>query len=135
MIALMLCIGYSRHTKMKRLCVSLIGVIITIVILSAVCLSAGAQAYLRGDADGDGEITSVDATVVQRVVAGLISDEDGSIAERACVTEKSLSVEDATRIQMFLANFDNRYHIGENVGATETIAFPTEDNQLPILKG
>ena len=131
----MLCIGYSRHIKMKRLFVSLIGMIISIVFLSAVCLPAGAQAYLRGDADGDGSITSSDATVVQRVVAGLLSDEDGSIAERACVTGDPLSVEDATRIQMFLAHFDNRYHIGENVGATETIALPTEDNQLPILRG
>ncbi len=132
----MLCIGYSRHTKLKK--VFIVSIMIT-VFLSAVCLSAGAQTYLRGDADGDGSITSLDATVVQRVVSGINSDSDGSIAGRAALTDGPLSIQDATRIQMFLAHFDNRYRIGDRVDATETptqaIMLPTEDNQLPILRG
>ena len=136
MIALMLCIGYSKHTKVKKL---FIVTIIMIALLSAVCLSAGAQTYLRGDADGDGSITSLDTAVVQRVVSGIDFDEDGCIAQRAAVADDPLSIQDATRIQMFLAHFDDRYRIGDRVDTAETpteaIMLPTEDNQLPILRG
>ena len=102
------------------------------VFLSAVCLSAGAQTYLRGDADGDGEITSADATVVQRVVAGILPDPDGSISKRGALIDGTLSLTDATQIQWYLARGSNPYHIGEPVSTD--IVFPTEDNQLPILR-
>ncbi|MBQ3330199.1 MAG: hypothetical protein IJG87_03375 [Ruminococcus sp.] len=103
---------------------------ILIALLSAVCLSAGARTYLRGDADGDGEISSLDVTVVQRVVAGIITDSDGSITERGAVTGgDSLTLPDATQIQRYLAGLTN-CNVGE---PASDIVFPTEDNQLPIL--
>ena len=109
---------------------------IAAVLLSAACLPAGAQSFLRGDADGDGAITSSDVTYVQRVIAGILPDPDGSISKRGAVTGGGLTLADATEIQRYLAGFMNRYHIGEAVPETPTTdnLFPTEDNQLPILK-
>lgn len=100
-----------------------------LALLSAVCLSAGAQSNLRGDADGDGEITSVDVTVVQRVVAGILTDPDGSISKRGAVTGDSLTLLDATEIQRYLAGLKNN-RVGE---PASDIIIPTEDNQLPII--
>lgn len=56
-----------------------------------------------GDADGDGKITIVDATKIQRVLAKIESESD--ITLKACDTDEDgkLSILDATQIQRFLA--------------------------------
>lgn len=109
------------------------------LLMLMLAVSASASGYVIGDADGDGSITSQDATVVQRVVTGIYSDDGGSIAKRAAVTGNMLTVEDATQIQRFLAHLDSRYHIGDDVEVTEApteeFVFPTGDNQLPIIHG
>ena len=89
---------------------------------------ASAAANLLGDADGDGEVTILDATSIQRSLAGL-SVSDKYSAQAADVdgdTEESIL--DATHIQRWLASLDTPYHIGEPLGGptqppTET---PTE---------
>ena len=69
-----------------------------------------------GDADGDGDITIMDATRVQRVLAKFDDDADGMISLRAAMDDdKVLGIMDATRIQRMLANFDDPYHIGESM--------------------
>ena len=120
---------------MKRLLIISLS-LMTAALLIAVCvLSASAAVYLRGDADGDGEISSVDATVVQRVVSAIYPDTDGSMSKRGEVTGDTLTILDATEIQRYLSCFENTYHIGEICDTDPTSGFelPTEDNQLPII--
>lgn len=79
--------------------------------------------YRRGDADGDGDITILDATRIQRVLVGLCADEDGLTALRAAVVDDTeLSILDATAIQRYLADYDNNHEIGEEVTQTITLA-------------
>lgn len=75
--------------------------------------------YIRGDADGSGEVTIIDATAVQRRLAELpIASFDEKAAD---VDGDGLNILDATRIQRYLAEFDNTYHINETV----TVSDPT----------
>ncbi len=72
--------------------------------------------YLRGDADGNGALDVLDATTIQRVLAGLSAqDEDGHMALRATVTGDELSITDATAIQRYLASLDNIYELDTTV--------------------
>ena len=68
---------------------------------------------LRGDADMDGEVTVLDATRVQRVLAELETAIDLDAAD---ITGDGLDILDATRIQRFVADFDDGYHINEPIG-------------------
>ena len=73
--------------------------------------------YFRGDADGDETVTILDATKIQRVLADLTDDFDGTIALRGCVTDDEgheLSILDATAIQRYLADFTDSHRIGES---------------------
>ena len=62
--------------------------------------------YLLGDADGDSYLNVLDATKIQRVIADLIDDADGSIALRGDADQNGLDILDATRIQRFIAEMD-----------------------------
>ena len=61
--------------------------------------------YLMGDVDNDGRMTIIDATRVQRMLAGMI----GLNARGMCVSDMDsdadVSVFDVTRIQRLLAGF------------------------------
>ena len=64
-----------------------------------------------GDADSDGYVSIMDATVIQRRLAELPTP---SFDERAAdVDGDGLDITDATKIQRYLAEFDNIYHINE----------------------
>lgn len=70
--------------------------------------------YLRGDANGDGEIDITDATIIQRVLAEIIED-DGMISIRGDVDGDGLNILDATLIQRYLVNLYIPYSINETV--------------------
>ncbi len=73
--------------------------------------SEQAAGYILGDADGDGVVTILDATVIQRILAGFTVP---SFNEKAAdVDGDGLDITDATKIQRFLAEFIDPYHIGE----------------------
>ena len=74
--------------------------------------SEPASGYMLGDADGDGKITILDATAIQRYLAGLSVSDTFSYAA-ACVSGEELNILDATYIQRYLASFDVPYAIGE----------------------
>lgn len=78
--------------------------------------SETASGYILGDADGDGKVTVIDATVIQRYLAGL-SVPDTFNYQAACVSGEKLSILDATYIQRYLAEFDVPYAIGETVNS------------------
>ena len=86
--------------------------------------------YLRGDADGDGRITVMDVTLVQRVTAEFEPDEDGSIAKRGDVNGGGLSIDDATCIQRYLAEYESSADIGEPV----TEAASAQDSTAPTVQ-
>lgn len=71
--------------------------------------------YYRGDTDGDGKITVMDATMIQRMLASY-EDENPNYVKmglRAQVTGNKLTIMDATAIQRYLAEYDDGHHIGE----------------------
>ena len=72
--------------------------------------------YMVGDADGDGKITILDATKIQRLLAALVDDADGMIALRGDSDGSGLDILDATKIQRFLAGFTTQ----ENIGSYQT---------------
>ena len=56
-----------------------------------------------GDADGDGQVTILDATLIQRFLAGLCGKEGWLLLTADADNDGELSVMDATRIQRILA--------------------------------
>ena len=69
--------------------------------------------YICGDADGDGEVTIIDATRIQRILADLDPDEDGMGSLRGDVNSDGLDIMDATKIQRYLVDLDYGAPIGE----------------------
>ena len=59
--------------------------------------------WIMGDVDNDGEVTILDATCIQRILAEIIKNPDEGMILRGKVTEEELSIIDATMIQRFLA--------------------------------
>lgn len=123
---------------MKRL--GLIGLVL-ICLLSAIGMIvpvSAASSYLRGDADGDGEVTIMDATVIQRTLAEIPTPYIDKKA--ADVDGDGLNIIDATNIQRYLAGFPNIYHIEESVTVPDpttpqpTTPQPTRDPyELPVV--
>ena len=71
--------------------------------------------YKRGDADGDGAVTIIDATAVQKYLANYDLPAAFNPAAADVNSDGAISVDDVTEIQRFLAYYDDPYHIGEPV--------------------
>ena len=80
---------------------------------------------LLGDADGDGEITISDATMIQKYIADYNMPDNFQITACDVNGDGSVNIYDVTEIQRFLADFGNPYHIGEPVRYDEY--------ELPLL--
>ncbi len=76
--------------------------------------------FILGDADGDGDVTIVDATVIQRVLVELHPDPDGMVALRGSADGDTLNILHATKIQRWLAMYEIEEPIGTEV--TRTLA-------------
>ena len=102
-----------------------LSVILTAALLmSGMVISSGSAAaaetdeepvYLLGDIDLDGEVTIVDATMIQRSLANL-SELNGLQTELAKVDGEELSIVSATYIQRHLASIETGLPIGEPAG-------------------
>lgn len=89
-----------------------------IVCVSAAAFSAAAESsYIRGDADGDGKVTIRDVTEIQRKLVNIPTPK--FIEKAADVDSNGLDITDATKIQRYLAQFDDPYKIGETVSYDE----------------
>lgn len=89
---------------MKKTIALLLGMVM-ILTLIAVPLIAGAQSIRYGDADGDGNVTILDATRIQRHLASYdppISEEDMKAARVS--GNEELSIIDATLVQRYIAD-------------------------------
>lgn len=98
-------------------------------VLSLACMAAAvAASYRLGDADTDTKITIIDATCIQRYLAGL--PINGRFSEIAADVDGSGKIEitDATFIQRWLVNLKTPYDINElfesPAEATETATQP-----------
>lgn len=79
--------------------------------ISYVCASV--EIYILGDANGDGEITAMDATVIQRYLSNL-SIPDPDIAERnGNVDGEGIEISDAAWILRYIADIESPYEVGK----------------------
>ena len=123
---------------MKRLGLIGLVVICLMIAVSMILPVSAASSYLRGDADGDSEVTIADATVIQRTLANIPT---ASFFKKAAdVDGDGLNIMDATNIQRYLAGFENTYHIDEMVTVPDpttpqpTTPQPTRDPyELPVV--
>ena len=79
----------------------------------SVSLEVQAAAPVLGDADGDGAVTILDVTVIQRALANYTVAEPQLAEMCGDVNGSGLDITDATLIQRYLANYTTAYAIGE----------------------
>lgn len=115
---------------MKRIVVMISAIVSAMIIMSS-CIFVSAYAagsgansssgtvikYINGDANGDRDVSIIDATWLQRLFAEMIRDTDGMIAIRGDVDKNGLSIMDVTLIQRYLADCPNNYQIGTEMNA------------------
>ncbi|MBQ3265698.1 MAG: hypothetical protein IJH07_07965 [Ruminococcus sp.] len=85
-----------------------------------------------GDTDIDGDVTIIDATCIQRSLAGLAVS--GEFSRQAADVDGSGDIEitDATFIQRWLAEIPTPYPIGEEIeSSSEPPTQPTEPSSQP----
>lgn len=102
-----------------------IALVLVMLCLSIVPFGARQMSGILGDADNDGKVTIIDATRIQRTLAGLYQDEDHMTETLGDVNQNGLDILDATRIQRYLAGFTSEYPIGQ--AADFEIEEPTEE--------
>ena len=108
----------------KKLTAILLSVLLTVMlVIPTVSVSAEEtdQTILLGDADGDGKVSILDATRIQRYLAGLTDEIEEKAAD---VNENGIDILDATYIQRWLAGFEVEYAIGEPI--SDSSDDPTE---------
>ena len=71
--------------------------------------------YIIGDADGDGEVSVLDATRIQRVLADYQVEDSAGVRRRGDVTGNGLDILDATSIQRHLAGLPSNERIGARI--------------------
>ena len=69
--------------------------------------------YYLGDADGDGDVTIMDVTLLQRSLAGLKLDNDSTLMQADVDGNGTLESVDATFIQRRLANMKVPFDVGK----------------------
>ena len=92
---------------------------ITLLIAVVMCMAivtASAASYVLGDTDNDGEVTVIDATLAQRILAFMLDDPDKSMSHRADIDRNdNLDSADVTYILRYSALMRTPYPIGELV--------------------
>ena len=119
---------------MKKLIVVLSALLAASMFMFSAAVSAGSGSYIIGDADGSGDITIDDVTYIQKVLAELVTDTNGSITKRGNVDGDELSISDATAVQMYIAGFRNDDNIGGTAEEQVTTQAATQPNQQPMAQ-
>ena len=122
---------------MKKLIVVISVLLAASMFMFSAAVSAGSGSYLIGDTDGSGVVSIEDVTLIQKVLAELVADTDGSITKRGNVDGDELSISDPTAVQMYIAGFRNDYNIGETAEeqvTTQAATQPTTRSyELPFI--
>ena len=90
--------------------------------------SADSDGWIMGDVDNDKTVTIIDATCIQRILAGITKDPDEGMFIRGRVTgEEVLNIIDATMIQRFLAGlpYDGQINV--------PVVLPDKPTEEPTL--
>ncbi len=110
---------------MKR--VFLFFLLCCMVISSCAASFSAVSGYILGDADRDGEVSSIDAALIQRKMAGVAMV---SLDEHAADIDKDgLDIVDATFIQRYLSQIEVPYEIGSFIKENPTY----DPYELPIV--
>lgn len=104
----------------KVLCVLL--ALVTIISASAVTnvsaatvdVSAQGKLLYIGDVDLDGEINVMDASYLQRALAGIVALTEDQL-RIATITGDEMCIGDVSEIQRYIAGYPNEYFIGESI--------------------
>ena len=70
---------------------------------------------ILGDVDGDGEVTIIDVTCIQRILVGLIEPDDGMLLRGDIDKLDDIDITDATFIQRWLLGIPTAYAIGDPI--------------------
>ena len=65
--------------------------------------------FITGDINGDGVISIVDATILQKYLANLVTFDDEQIAVADTNGDGSVTIADATQIQKYLAGYFEKF--------------------------
>ena len=71
------------------------------------------ETYVLGDANGDGEITVMDATVIQRYLCDLPVSDPDIVVRNGDIAGEGIEVSDATWIQRHIAEMGTPYEVGK----------------------
>lgn len=113
----------------------LLSVLITVMMLPFAAASAadtdsaaaGTDTILRGDADLDGEITILDATVIQRYLVGILDLSDDAILAADVDDDGEPTIIDVTLLQRWLVDIPVGFAVGEPISeAVEPTQAATE---------
>ena len=94
----------------------------------------------RGDADGDGKLTILDATRIQRYLVGLADESEIDKDAADADGDGKITILDATRIQRVIAglcDIDGDPLVEEPTEGeipTEIVQLPTDTYELPVIK-
>lgn len=90
-----------------------VAVLLSLILAFSFTIHAFAvDSFLLGDADCDNEVTIIDATRIQRFLAGLVGGDEIDSDAADADEDGDLTVIDATAIQRFLADFREYERIG-----------------------
>ncbi|WP_310752960.1 flavodoxin [Ruminococcus sp.] len=96
---------------MKRVLSLIISLVLALSVFSVMTASA-AEEPICGDADGDGTITIMDATTIQRHLVDILQLSEERL-KAADISGDGIDITDATQIQRWLAAYQVSYPIGE----------------------
>ena len=102
---------------MKKVLSLILTFVIALAVFSVMTASA-AEELICGDADGDGTVTVLDATMIQRHLADLLHLSEERL-QAADVSGDGIDITDATLIQRWLADYSVSYPIGEPIKTDE----------------
>lgn len=88
---------------------------ITAVIPIAAEINSPNDSWILGDADGDGEVTIFDVTIIQRLLVDFEVKDPERVRKCGDINGDGLDIIDATLIQRYLAEFTVPYPIGTHI--------------------
>lgn len=108
---------------MKKICMIMVAVILMMCVFGTTLSASAVTMYVRGDADADDSVNSVDVSVIQRKVAIM---EVNPFRKKSADVDKDgdVTIVDATLIQRYLANFKDPWKIGSLFDPYETPFIP-----------
>lgn len=71
--------------------------------------------YILGDADGDGDVTALDVTLLQRFLAQIASESDVDVTAADVDLDGEVGMLDVTLIQRYLSDIATEFNVGEPI--------------------